>query len=76
MTVKYLCEICCNSVAKNEKPIQCDKCQLQAHIKCNKMNVQTYKVLIEDETTWYCNSCYKDLFPFSNRTDNDFHTTI
>ena len=76
MTTKYPCEICCNPVAKNEKAIKCDKCQLQAHIKCNKINVQTYKLLIEDETTLYSNSCYKNLFPFSNLSDNDFHTTI
>ena len=45
-------------------------------MKCNKINAQTYNLLREDETTWYCISCSKDLFPFSSCTDTDFHTTI
>ena len=36
---------------------------------------KTYN-LNKDETTWYCISYSKDLFPFSSLTDNDFHTTI
>ena len=58
------------------KAIQCDKCQLWVHIKCNKINVQTYNFLIEDETTWYCISCSKDLYPFSSLNDSKFHKTI
>ena len=76
MPTKYPCKICCNPVAKNHKVIHCDKCQLWVHIKCDKINVYTYNLLKEDETTWYCLSCSKDLFPFSSLTDNDFHTTI
>ena len=49
MPTKYPCNICNNPVAKNHKAIQCDKCQLWVHIKCNKINVQTYNLLIEDE---------------------------
>ena len=73
MPTKYSC---CNPVAKNHKAMQCDKCQLWVHIKYNKINVQTYNLLKEDETTWYCISCSKDLLPFSSLTDSDFHTTI
>ena len=76
MPTKYPCNICNNPVAKNHKAIQCDKCQLWVHIKCNKINVQTYKLLIEDETTWYCISCSKDLYPFSSLNDCEFHKTI
>ena len=32
-------------------------------------------MLKEDETTWYCISCSKDIFPFSDLNDNQFHTT-
>ena len=76
MSTKYPCQICCNPVAKNHKAIQCDKCQLWDHVKCNKINDQTYNLLKEDERTWYCISCSKDLVPFSSPTDNDFHTII
>ena len=76
MPTKYPCKICWNPVVKNYKAIQCDKCQFWLHIKCNKINVQAYNLLKEDEATWYCISCSKDLFPFSSLTDNDLHTTI
>ena len=56
--------------------MQRDKFELWVHVKWNKINVQTYNLLKEVETTWYCISCSKDLFPFSSLTDNDFHTTI
>ena len=54
MPTKYPCNICNDLVAENHKAIQCDKCQLWVHIKCSKINVQTYNLLKEDETTWYC----------------------
>ena len=57
MTAKFPCKICENPVAKNHKAIQCDKCHLWVHIKCNKINTQTYRLLERDETTWYCISC-------------------
>ena len=76
MPTKYPCKICNSTVAKNHKEIQCDKCQLCVHIKCNKINVQTYNLLKEDEIMWYCKSCSKDFFPFFGLTDNDFDTTV
>ena len=76
MLAKFPCKICENPVAKNHNAIQCDKCHLWVHIKCNKINTQTYRLLERDKTTWYCISCFKDLFPFSSLNDNDFHTTI
>ena len=44
-------------------------------MKCNKTNIQTYNMLKEDETTWYCTSCSKDVFPFSDLNDNEFRKT-
>ena len=76
MPTKYPCNICNNPVAKNHKAIQCDKCQLWVHITCNKINLQRYNLLIEDESTWYCISCSKDLYPFSSLNDSEFHKTI
>lgn len=76
MPIKYPCNICNNPVAKNHKAIQCDKCQLWVHIKCNKINGQTYKLLKQDETAWYCISCSNELFPFSSINNNEFHTTM
>ena len=38
MTVKYLCKICSEAVAKKYLAIQCDNCNFWLHIKCNKIN--------------------------------------
>ena len=51
MPAKFPCKICENPVAKNHKAIQCDKCHLWVHIKCSKINTQTYRLLERDETT-------------------------
>ena len=75
MPIKHPCKICNNPVAKKHKAVQYDKCQLWVHRKYNKINIQTYTMLKEDETTWYCISCSKDVFLFSDLNDNEFHTS-
>ena len=74
--VKFPCEICTKAVASNHKAIQCDICDIWVHIKCNKINSQTYELLKKDNTQWFCNECYKDRFPFSKLNNNEFHHTI
>ena len=76
MPAAFPCGICLNSVAKNHKAVKCDSCNLWIHIKCNKINVQTYNLLINDNTVWCCLTCSKKLYPFSALNDNDFHSTI
>ena len=73
---QFPCGICEKPVAKNHKAIQCDKCKLWVHIKCNKINVQTYNLLINDESTWYCLKCVQTIFPFSEVNKEEFHSTI
>ena len=65
-----------NPLAKNHKAVKCDNYDLWIHIKCNKINVQRYDLLINDNTVWYCLTCSKKLFPFSALNDNDLHSTI
>ena len=76
MTIAYPCRVCNHPVAKNHKAIKCDKCGLWVHIKCNKINVQTYNLLQKDNSSWYCISCVKTVFPFSDLNNHEFHTTI
>ena len=57
MLTAFPCGICLNPVAKNHKAVKCDNCDLWIHIKCNKINVQTYNLLINDNTVWYCLTC-------------------
>ena len=74
MPAAFSCGICLTLVAKNRKAVKCHN--LWIHIKCNKINVQTYNLLINDNTVRCCLTCSKKLYPFSALNDNDFHSTI
>ena len=75
MPVAFPCGFCLNPVAKNHKAVKCDNCSLWIYINCNKTNVQTYNLLINN-TVWYCLTWSKKLYPFSALNDNGFHSTI
>ena len=76
MQTAFPCGIYLNPVAKNHKAVKCDNCDLWIHIKCKKINLQTYNLLINDSTVWYCLTCSKKLFPFSSLNRNYLHSTI
>ena len=57
MTAAFSCGICLNPVVKNYKAVKFDNCDLWIHIKCNKINVQTYNLLINDNRVWHCLTC-------------------
>ena len=76
MPAKFPCKICNNPVAENHKAVECDNCGLWIHIKCNKINAQTYKYLQKESCAWYYISCSGKIFPFSNLNEDDFHKTI
>ena len=75
MMVKLPCKICCKAVAKNDHIVQCDHCQLQAHIRCNEINLQTYKFLLKSSFAWHCIKCFEDIIPFSTMSDNELSQT-
>ena len=76
MPAAFPCRICLNSVAKNHKAVKCENCELWIQIKYNKIKVQTYNLLINDNIVRYCLACSKKLYPFSALNDNDFHSTM
>ena len=76
MPAIFPCKTCNNPVAKDGKAVECDNCGLWIHIKCNKINTQTYKYLQKESCAWYCFSCSTKIFPFSNLNEDDFHKTI
>ena len=45
-------------------------------IKCNKINKQTYNLVMEDETAWYCIKCTKSIFPLNEIENKKLHSTI
>ena len=60
----------------NSDSIQCDKCDIWVHRKCNKINKQTYEYLKQDKSMWYCIVCTKELFPFSKLNDENLILTL
>ena len=76
MLVKFPCKMCNNPVAKNYKAVECDNCGLWVHIKCNKVNTQTYKYLQKQSCAWYCIPWSSKIFRFSNLNEDKFHKTI
>ena len=76
MTIKFPCGICAKPVANNHQAINCDKCGLWIHIKCNKINKQTYIYLMRETLYWYCMLCTKTFLPYSVLNDNEFKQTV
>ena len=64
-------------MVNNHEAIKYDKCNLWIHIKCNKINKQTYNYLKSDSSHWFCISCTKEILPFSAIEDREFaHATL
>ena len=69
MPIKFPCKICKRAVAKNHKAVCSDVCNNWPHIKCTKINTQTYNLLKRETAAWSCIDCSKDFSPYSNLTD-------
>ena len=76
MTIKFPCGICEKPVVNNHQAINCDKCGLWIHIKCNKMNKQIYIYLMWQNPHWYCMLWTKTFLPYSVLSDNEFKQTV
>ena len=75
MPVKFPCKICEKPVAQNHKAVCCDVCDTWVHIKCNKINTQTYNILKKEKASWSCIGfleCSKDVFPRLKIKRNQF----
>ena len=75
MVIKFLCKICNKAVANNHHAVQCDKCHTWVHIKCNKINQQTYKFLQKNPSAWYCIKCFEDIVPFGTSSNEELFKT-
>ena len=45
--LKFPCSICESSVMSNQKAIQCDSCNLWAHIKCDGTSLNDYNDMMD-----------------------------
>ena len=75
MVIKFSCKICNEAVANNPITIQCDKCHSWIYIKCNKINLSTYRYLQQCVYAWYCIKCFEDIIPFSNISNDKLYET-
>ena len=75
MVIKFPCKICNKAVASNHHAVQCDKCHIWVPIKCNKINLQTYKFLQKSPLVWYCIKCFKDIVPFGANSNEELFKT-
>ena len=80
--LKFPCSICNSSVMKNQKAVQCDTCNLWAHIKCDGTSEATYNKMLEnaDNEPWQCLVCtiryHHIIFPFILSNDVDLDNII
>ena len=74
--MKFPCIICEKPVANKLQAINCDKRGLWIHIKCNKINTQTYIYLMRENFHWPCMLCTKMFLPHSVLNDNEFKQTV
>ena len=64
MPVKFPCKICEKVVAGNHRAVCCDTCNICVHIKCSRINTQTYNIVKKENASWSCIECSKGVFPF------------
>ena len=70
--------IICSNVVRQQETItalQCDNCHLWVHIKCNRINLQTYKYLQKCFSAWYCLKWYEELIPFITISNKELYQT-
>ena len=55
---KYLCSVCGKCVQSNQKALECDGCQLWAHIRCVGVSNTIYNELdAKSRFSWHCPTC-------------------
>ena len=66
----YPCNICNKKVITNA--ICCDACNSWVHKKCAGLsNIQLHE-LSQSDDLWFCNMCYKEIFPCHDLNNEEF----
>ena len=74
--MKFPWKICEKAVTGNHRAVCCYTCSIWIHIKCNRINTQTYNILKKESASWGCREYSKGVFPFSELDNTNFLTTI
>ena len=71
------CAFCVKKLRKKCKSLFCEHCERNIHFKCNFPNEKSVENTsnIVNKTD-FCNSCFKNIFPFSSLSDNDFFVSV
>ncbi len=67
-----LCTQCYKVCKPNQNCILCDNCEIWQHVKCTSLSHNEFLDLSSSHCDFYCNSCFRSMFPFSNLTCIDF----
>ena len=62
------CSKCDLPFKKSQNSVCCDCCNKWLHLKCSGLTVYQLESIKND--TWFCKSCYNDIFPFHNIDNN------
>ncbi|KAM7290084.1 uncharacterized protein ISCGN_026756 [Ixodes scapularis] len=54
---RHPCPRCARAVKGNTAALQCDKCQLWVHRKCEYLPLSAYRRLSSSPEEWYCGTC-------------------
>ena len=67
---KFPCRISAKNVHEKDKAVQCDLCEFEIHIKCNKVNYLDYRYLQNCDEYWYSIECCRTIFLFNSLSSN------
>ena len=67
--IKFPWKICNKAAANIHYAVQCDKCNIWLHTKCNKVNPQTYTFLQKSPLVWYYIKYFEDIVAFGTTSD-------
>ena len=71
--IKYPCNQCHNSVAKNHRGILCDVCNTWVHASCNNTSIQEYIRISAGNNNWSCLKCINGNVPFSSMNSDSIN---
>ena len=76
--MKYKCNICKKTIAKNHRHINCSHCKDKSHINCSQVDIDTYIQHTNEQLPLNCSKCSSSLtkssshLPFFNISNTVF----
>lgn len=79
--IKFPCVECDRPVAKNQRGIMCDNCDMWSHAKCINMSNEDYDRLSSTDVNapeehWFCSQCLPTADAITSLPDDDGHDSV